>query len=557
MTPTSIQIPTSPRDLGLDFDAYRPGQHDVVRAIVHWYLERDEPFMFLEAPTGVGKSLIAAAVIEVLRREHEGRFKAVIETVSKTLQTQYAESTLPNAQVAWGKGNHQCLVIPEGDPDDAPCSYGYRCKVKDQCSYYVERDAAQVAPTSILNTPFLLAGANYVELSQQLLANTTIHPSFDYMAEQEDLHLFEGAHLMVHDEAHLLEGAIRNHVEVKLNYEFFAQIGSSLPPTNNSQVWDTWLENTVPLVTGMAEEYKAQARMAARDGMAPSAQYRLHKRAVGYDSQLRFLANRLLPTRPYIDLTTDQRNVLFRAVWGAPFADSILFRKAHKHLLMSATIIHPDAMARSLGIKPDDYVYYEMDSPFPPMLRRVLDIATVKVNYRTTEAQFRGVVAQMDDAIETHIQRGEKGIIHSVSYQRARDILKFSRYRAFMISHTQGEKGGKEAAIQRYLEQDGTAILVSPSVSVGEDFGRGANCRFQVFTKYPVPNIGDPIVKARLEDDSESLYVEADRSFVQAVGRGMRSPDDYCTNYVLDSGARWRFGRLPKWFQTSIVTPRK
>ena len=554
MTVSTITKPATPRDIGLDFDEWRPGQWEAVEAVVTWYLDRDEQFLFLDAPTGVGKSLIAAAAIQLLRQMHEGRFKAVVETVSKTLQTQYAESSIPDAVVAWGKGNHQCLVLPDGgDPTDAPCVFGHKCSVRHLCTYYVERDAAQVSPTSILNTPFYLSGLSFVKLSNRLAEESTVHPDWQGDMEADELRLFSGAHLAIHDEAHLLEPAVRNHVEVSLNHEYFSEVGATLPPTNNPRIWDLWIENTLPLLTSMAEEYKREAQARAKEGLVPGPDMRLGKRAVGYEQQLRFLGARLLPTRPLIDLTSDERNVKFRPIWGAPFADGILFRHGHKHLLMSATIINAAAMARSLGIGSGNWLSYSMDSPFPPMLRRVIDMATVKVNYRTTDAQFRQVVEQMDDAIDAHLERGEKGIVHSVSYKRAKQIAQFSRHRRLIVTHPQGQRGGKEDAIQRFLNISGAAILVSPSVSVGEDFGRGENCRFQVFTKYPVPNIGDPIIKARMEDDGESLYAEADRAFVQAVGRGMRSEDDYCTNYVLDSGARWRFGYLPEWFRQSIV----
>ena len=155
----------------------------------------------------------------------------------------------------------------------------------------------------------------------------------------------------------------------------------------------------------------------------------------------------------------------------------------------------------------------------------------------------------MDDYLDKHPD--DKGIVHSVSYDRAEQIIRASRHRNRMVTHVRG-KGKKEEAIYRYLETEG-AILVSPAVGVGEDFGRGENCRFQVFVKYPVPYMGDPVTRARVEENPDSLWMEADMAFVQAVGRGMRSADDWCTNYLLDSGAAWRLRFLPQYVQDSIV----
>ena len=74
-----------------------------------------------------------------------------------------------------------------------------------------------------------------------------------------------------------------------------------------------------------------------------------------------------------------------------------------------------------------------------------------------------------------------------------------------------------------------------------------------MFIKYPIPYLGDPVVKARSEDKPDSLWLEADMAFVQALGRGTRSATDWCTNYVLDKGAAFRFSRLPADIQQAIV----
>jgi Rad3-related DNA helicase len=94
---------------------------------------------------------------------------------------------------------------------------------------------------------------------------------------------------------------------------------------------------------------------------------------------------------------------------------------------------------------------------------------------------------------------------------------------------------------------------VSPSVGVGEDFGAGDGCRFQFIIKWPIPSMGDPIVKARVEEVPDSLWWEADQAFVQAVGRGTRSATDHSTTYVLDALGGWRIKQLPATVQAAVV----
>jgi hypothetical protein len=161
------QVPATPGELGLAFPAWRSNQREIIQDILYWYFKRDEKVLMLEAPTGVGKSLIAAALARILSHPMLQHHTAVT-TISRHLQSQYTE-TLPGdlSAVAWGRSNHQCLIVHEGDPSDAPCTYGYRCPEKARCPYYVERDTAQVHPTSILNTAFYLTGLQFVRLPKE------------------------------------------------------------------------------------------------------------------------------------------------------------------------------------------------------------------------------------------------------------------------------------------------------------------------------------------------------------------------------------------------------
>lgn len=536
-------VPANPRALGLPFDEWRDGQREVVQALADWYINGREKFMFLEAPTGIGKSLIAGALIAYLVHE-DVAVRGLISTVSKSLQSQYADGTLPMAQLAWGKGNHECLVLPPGhDPGDSPCTYGYTCSVRHECGYYVERDAAAVAPMAVLNTAFLLTCLHYVKTGEELARYI---PVDEYFSGTQNL--FDGASLYIHDEAHLLEGAIRNSVEMKLHHSFFNDIGFSMPLVADYREWGDWCESVLPTLQGMRKRYQLEAKAAASRGEVPRGM-ELDKRAVGYAGSVSRLLGTLLPLHPNIDLSMNQY-VLVRPIWGAPFAEHALFRGAKKHLLMSATIIHPNYMAQTLGIKAEDFRYVSLPSPFPAMSRRVIDVARVKVNYKTTPGQFQVVIDQMDEIIAS--RPGDKGIIHAVSYARAQQILKQSANRHRMITHTSG-KGQKELAIKQFAAAGPGAILVSPSVGVGEDFGKDDGCRMQFFVKFPFPSLGDPIVQARAQEVPDSPWYEADMAFVQAVGRGMRTPTDYCDSYVLDAGARWRFGNLPEWFTSSII----
>ena len=556
-------VPETPRGLGLPFDEWRKGQRAVVQSIVDWYLTPLSPkFFILEAPTGVGKSLIAAGVIYslYLHRKAQGQqFIASVATASKSLQTQYdtgtfpqpeaaAEMGIPVTTVAWGRSNYECLIRPNTMADEGPCTAGYDCPEKGECPYYVMRDAAHFGHSAVFNTAFFLTGANKVRIQPGTALTQTDRPG-------QHTGLFTGNHLMIHDEAHLTESAIKSFVECSFDAEFYRQQGFPLPDRAEPQAWADVLADAKVKFQSMASAYESEARRTAKTGLTPGREFMQQKRARTALQTIDTALYSLLPQHPYIDIR-DNRWKRMQAVWGTAFAQEMLWKHGDKHLLMSATIPDERYIARTLDIAAEDYEFHRLPSPFQPMKRRVVDAGRHRVVYRTEQEVMPLVVAQMDDIIDTHVARGHRGVIHAVSYTRAKTIKQLSRHGWRMIIHSTGEK---QEAIDAFLETDAAVcpILLSPAVGVGEDFGRGDNCRYQIFPKYPVPNVGDPIVKARAESDPESVMIEADMSFIQAVGRGMRSEDDYCTNYLLDSGGRWRFGKYPEWFRESIVEEQK
>jgi len=541
----TLTVPATPAELGFDADTYpawRKGQREITQHIIDWYLNPEGTHvMMLEAPTGIGKSLIAGAVAVMLDEFEDHQHHTLITTTTLNLQRQYTNDTLAGmAKSAWGRSNYPCVAFPPSDCSDAPCSVGWECSMRSQCGYYSARDAAHLSPTTVLNTAFYLTATNNVELN-------------DSLAKREPwrgaAYIYSGANLIIHDEAHVLERAVRSVVEGEINRRFFERNGMELPKVKEYGTWDAWIDNHIDAVRQMADQHREDAKASARSGQKLDDFN--GKQAVAAETQLRWIKYSLLPTRPLIEGVGTHQNVTFKPVWGKHFAERYLWRHGERHLLMSATIPYPKYLAETLGLADDDWSFVRLDSPFPLMSRRIIYAPVMRVNRKTTPIQFAQLIARMDDWIDKH-HTTEKGIVHTVSYDRAKSILIRSRHHKRMISHEPG-KGKKERAIEEFLDAPPGAILVSPSVGVGEDFGRGENCRFQFFVKYPIPSLGDPVTKARAEEVPDSLWFEADMAFIQAVGRGTRSATDFCVNYVLDGGAGRRMAKFPESLRKTIV----
>ena len=541
----TLIVPETPRELGFNplvYPAWRPGQREITQHIINWYFDpKGSKVFMLEAPTGIGKSLIAGAVAVMLDEDADHKHHTLITTTTLNLQRQYTNETLVDmATSAWGRANYECVAFG-GDCSAAPCTVGWKCSEKRNCHYYNARDAAHLSPTTILNTAFFLTAANNVELNEKL-------------AEQEPwreaAYIYSGINLLIHDEAHIIERAVRSVVEGEFNRRFFERNGMRLPTVTEYGTWDAWIDNHYAAVKDIADDYTERAKAAATIGQKID-DYN-GRQAVAASLQMTWIKYSLLPTRPLIEgVSSKTNNITFKPIWGKHFANRFLWRHGDRHLLMSASIPYPKYLAETLGLEDDDWSFVRLNSPFPLMSRRIVYDPVMRVNVRTTPTEFAKLITRMDDIIDKH-HTTEKGMIHTVSYARAESIMMRSRHHRRMITHESG-KGKKERAIQEFLDAGPGAILVSPAVGVGEDFGRGENCRFQFFVKYPIPSLGDPVTKARAEEVPDSLWFEADMAFIQAVGRGTRSATDFCVNYVLDAGAGRRMAKFPESLRATIV----
>lgn len=156
--------------------------------------------------------------------------------------------------------------------------------------------------------------------------------------------------------------------------------------------------------------------------------------------------------------------------------------------------------------------------------------------------------------------RDERILIHTVSYDLASVIV---RHLLVTLGGDKNRvmtyKGAQERdrIIEKYRATP-RAVLVAPSLDRGVDF-KGDDCRVVIVAKVPFPNLGDAQVKARMYSRGGQLWysVLTVRSLVQMTGRGVRSADDYCTTYILDSqfvSNVWRKSRalVPQWWADAL-----
>ena len=155
---------------------------------------------------------------------------------------------------------------------------------------------------------------------------------------------------------------------------------------------------------------------------------------------------------------------------------------------------------------------------------------------------------RMDQIIEKRLDR--KGLIHTVSYDRAQYIYQHSRFAKHMLMH---DRGRSQDAVEAFRALPAPTILLSPAVSTGVDFPY-QDCLYQIIGKIPFPDTRASLLAARCKaDPGYHSHLAADE-LVQMTGRPMRAADDYCETFIIDDQASWfvwrgkKEGLFPQWW---------
>jgi len=241
--------------------------------------------------------------------------------------------------------------------------------------------------------------------------------------------------------------------------------------------------------------------------------------------------------------------VVFEILHPARY-NNTLFQGAGKVVLLSATLTKKTLAL--LGIPQGEVTWWEAPSTFPVHARRVTYVPTVKVDYRMTPAHEAMLAARVDQYLSARPTR--KGIIHTVSYARAKKLYDKSAYKGRMRLHAGGDKASD--VVTAFRKSTHPEVLVSPAMDMGIDLPDD-QCRFTVILKLPFPSTQSKIVQARAALDPEYVPYLMCQRLEQSVGRDVRHQGDWSEHIVVDDNFRWAWGKykhlLTKGFRDAVV----
>jgi Rad3-related DNA helicase len=359
--------------------------------------------------------------------------------------------------------------------------------------------------------------------------------------------LAEDVDTLVCDEAHALPQIMTGSLAVSITPK--AQFYRHPCPTGTSpDDWARWAMNVaqeIELETGMLRAALNQDDTTGETTTVEGLPKQLTRLLRAADKMAQ-LSN--VNSAEWV-VSQEADRVIFTPVWVKDFVEGLLFKGVKTVVLSSATLCRKTL--ELLGVDEEKTEFTEFRHTFPVEMRRLYYVPTVRINKGTSDVSMRRVVNTIDAFVSKRLDR--KGIIHTVSYKRRDFVLKHSDYASIMLTN---ETRTIADAVLAFKQAPAPCILVSPSVSTGFDFIYD-ECSYQILLKVPYPNMGDPVVKKRMEQDAEYAAYIAAQELVQACGRGTRAADDFCESVILDDVfdrfIKWHKTLFPRWFLEAVV----
>jgi ATP-dependent DNA helicase DinG len=532
--------------------------------------------IFLEAPTGFGKTPVAITLARYLGSSH-------ICTATKDLQAQYRQD-FPFIFEVKGRANFPCIVKEDMGLNEN-CDYGpcvqddsYDCAYKTRLLDYkvigegTPGELVRLDPLSEkLYSDKLKRQSKIVELEwrpchyfhQRWMGAKASHTVYNYRYFLSDI-FYTGTtqkrKLLVLDEAHQVEaevGDFRSFTIHKNTLRFLPRV--QMPEKNVDNV-ESWMEFCSSLREKMIKFIEQATDAIERGRIAEPFTERNLIEAISKEKNLEAVLSDMRSNKKnwiVSNLLRDTQNQLTRATLTpletSGYFDDILDKGA-LNLFMSATILSKDYLCKVAGLKPDAVKFIQVrDSDFPVRNRPIHLMNVAWLNARSMQESMPKIAKAVDNLMTIH--RNEKGIIHTTSYSQLQFIRdNLSQENASRLIET-GSALDREQVLERHYKSLKPTVLISPSLHLGVDLKDDLS-RFQIITKVPYPDLTDKKVSAMKDRDQRWYTWYTVLRLAQSYGRSIRSADDFATTYILDSSITFLLKNaqdiVPKWFLEAV-----
>ena len=522
----------------LNFPGTPRTEQEYILTEVQKAFDSGKRFVIVQAPTGIGKSHVGAALAmstnnpppdERLSNWHPQQASrytyedfpvagAFVLTTTKQLQDQYY-SLFPDSSPLKGKDNYICDLDPTSDAGMAPCVYN--SGQMDKCSRSCQCDYIMAYRNAILN--------NFSELNYNMYFS--LPPAF------------KRKELLICDEASELEDQIISYYSLDLIYKLLDYL---TVPYETLRKDDT--ESGYLWVCDLMRNAKSVV-FPTRKNMN-IAEIKRIKALKQLQEKLSLLMEHWHSSEFVVEL---KKGGLTISPLKANKLARIMFANADKIVFMSATIINPVIMAESLGINSNEYTFVDVDSNFDPKKSPIyISPAKFDMRYGKIDSELPKMVKEVLELCKIH--KNDKGIIHTNSFKITEAFREAVDGDPRFLIREEGVSN--EVILNEHFTSKKPTVLISPSLAFGTSLD-DEHGRFQIITKLPYLPMTDKRIKIAAERSFEWYQMKMWIKLVQMCGRCTRSKEDHSVTYIFDSSfisalKRYRT-KLPKWFVKRLV----
>lgn len=508
----------------------------------------------------------------------QAQHKALFVCPSKDLQHQFSRDF--DAPVLKGKSNYPTANFPHLFFEETPWYEEHTscedCDFKRTtgcCSYCTPFDEASgpEKPLALFRCPYNIAKRMVESAAIGCMNNALYLATMNYSR-------WRGKHrFMIFDEGDELEGTLMGTLEVHIPAKRMEQLGIGPPKLKTvARSWHEWVvSEATPAVKNLLKDMLCSISRPCDDpdhpcedclGLGCGEDRRYLYRDFNKKERREFrlwtqCLERLgdlaeeIPEGNWVYMG-DAPAVTFRPVRIGNYAEKMLFKHGDRHLIMSASLISPSAMADDLGIQAADFEAVIVPSTFPRGRRPVYVVPVAENSYNNRNQAWPAITGKIIEILQRH--GTERVLIHTVSYAFNDYVAKWIQERLNFKPLTYRSANERKRVIDQYVKTP-CSVLLGPSLERGLDL-KGDLCRVQIICKVPYLNYKtDPQVKARYYSRNGRTWyqVQTVRELVQMTGRAMRSADDWCVTYILDAAfcRLWNeWGHLfPSWWREAVL----
>lgn len=543
---------------------FRPGQKEtIIKTITSWC--NGTKNVILDAPTGSGKSYVALITAGVLSKYYKKRGYILISDLS--LLKQYmsvVDVYLPEWGMIQGQANYKCTENGFKFPIGA-------CKLAGCTSYQqIQRkypDCYKVCPYIMARERAITANVTLCTYSYWLIQRNMTRSEFsdsDNESQYTDKRDF-----VICDEAHKLVDIVQSHYAPKISKMDAGKIDAlcaaynipvdadykdvidnyRIDMTNNAGNKDyvlpvlkgyyNRLYEVFHIISLLKENKSAKTKLEGNVVcLELPADFKLDKRVVSYydwfkDYLCKFyfyirIIESLGIESMVISPDLHAETISFNCIDDSYMMKEYFHDNCKNVLYMSATIGDFETFAQNIDIAKWESI--KLPSLFDYSKSPIYCVPEYKMSYRDKDTSLPYIAKMIDNIMKMY--RGQRGIIQTGNYNfgsKIGDLLSPENTKRLFVYNDTGNK--KQCLDDFYYSKDG--VLVGPSLIEGLSLDNDL-CRFQIMMKVPYPSLSDNYVKEKMEHYPSWYESATSIAILQGVGRGVRTPDDWCVTFILD-----------------------